>query len=329
MIGVYLNLAIAGFIIALVILFALRKISLKSKLLLSNGGIPLIGGSGIVTAFILTAVPAFFSLRNFSPEAAGILSASLLMYIFGLIDDRKELSVIAKFTVQIIATAILVVFGVRTQIAYIGYIANILITFIWVLGITNAVNHLDVMDGLSAGTSIIISAAFLMMAALNSDTLACIFCSILIGAVSAFLLYNLPPAKIYMGNSGSHLLGFVLSAIALIISYAPLERRAALLAPLLVLGLPIFDTAFLILMRLKQGRSIFKKSQDHLPLRFLKIGYSKRKTLFVMVSMAFLFSLSGVIVSRASNFSATLVTIIVILAAFYVMRKMAQVKVNA
>lgn len=104
-----------------------------------------------------------------------------------------------------------------------------------------------------------------------------------------------------MGNSGSHFLGFLIAGIALAISYAPLHRKIALLSPVVILGLPIFDTAFLILARLLKRKMPFNKSDDHLALRFIAGGYSKKKTLLAMLVLCFLFCLFGVLLSQVSN----------------------------
>jgi UDP-GlcNAc:undecaprenyl-phosphate GlcNAc-1-phosphate transferase len=135
----------------------------------------------------------------------------------------------------------------------------------------------------------------------------------LAGAVFSFLIFNLPPAKIYMGNSGSHFLGFVLAATALIISYAGLERKIALASPLLILGFPIFDTAFLILIRLSKKKLPFQKSNDHLVFRLLASGYSKRSALTAIIILCLFFSLCGVMLIKASNpIAAILITLVVL-----------------
>jgi UDP-GlcNAc:undecaprenyl-phosphate GlcNAc-1-phosphate transferase len=265
--------------------------------------------------------------RSLLQEIKGIIIASFIMLVFGIIDDWRELSILAKFLVQIIATTLMIAFGVRTQIAYIGNLANIIITFIWVLGISNAFNHLDVIDGLASGTAIIVSCAFFIISFLGGDIKNVILVLALSGAIFSFFIYNLPPAKIYMGNSGSHFLGFVLAAIALAISYAPLERKVALLSPLLILGFPIFDTVFLILMRLKQGRSVFKKSNDHLALRFLKMGYSKVKTLKAMLSLCLFFCLCGIVVSQVSNQWGITTIAFVVLVIFVLTKKMGKIQI--
>ncbi|MBU1727300.1 MAG: undecaprenyl/decaprenyl-phosphate alpha-N-acetylglucosaminyl 1-phosphate transferase, partial [Candidatus Omnitrophica bacterium] len=234
------------------------------------------------------------------------------MLIFGLLDDCRELSIIAKFLVQIIATTVLVIFGIRTQIVYIGAPMNILITFIWVIGITNAFNHLDVMDAVAAATAMIVSLAFLVISILNNDLKTALFSLVLFGAVSGFMIFNFPPAKVYMGNSGSHFVGFVLAAMTLVISYAPMERKIALFSPLLILGLPIFDTLFVILMRISKRQLPFRKSADHLPLRFLALGYSKKQSLLFMCLLGVIFALFGIALSRVAN----LLGLIIIVAAF-------------
>jgi len=250
------------------------------------------------------------------------------MLAFGIIDDWRELSIWAKFLVQIIAVGLLAFFGVKTQIVGIGNILNIIVTFIWVLGITNAFNHLDVMDGLAGGAAIIVSAAFFAVSILNADIRSATLLLILTGAVLGFLLYNWPPAKIYMGNAGSHLLGFILAAIALIISYAPLERKIALLSPLLILGLPIFDTTFLILARLINKNLPFKKSNDHIALRLLSLGYTKKKTLCIMLSICLFFCLCGVTVSRAYNALGIVIVILAAVVSLAIGIRMGKIAVN-
>jgi len=130
-----------------------------------------------------------------------------------------------------------------------------------------------------------------------------------------------------MGNSGSHFLGFVLAAIALVISYAPLERKIALFSPLLILGLPIFDTAFLISMRIIKKSLPFKKSNDHLALRFLALGYSRKKTLLIMLTLCLFFSLCGILVSLVSNLSGITIIVFVGLVSLALTKKMSRVSV--
>ncbi len=314
---IFLSTFAAG--VLLTLLF--RKISLSRNILIAKNGVSLAGGIGIAVGFL--AFYYLFSLVLGLKLNIKIILPSFVMLIFGIFDDWRELSVLTKFAVQIASTLILVLLGVTTKIVYIGEPVNLFITFLWVIGITNAFNHLDVLDGLAGGLAVIICAAFSVVSFLGGgfDFSFLFLAFIALG----FLVFNYPPARIYMGNSGSHFLGFILAAIALAISYAPLERKIALFSPLLILGLPIFDTAFLILMRIRQGRSALKKSNDHLALRFLALGYSKKKTLLSMLSLCLFFSLCAILVSQLSNLFGSTIIAFVLLVSLGLARKMSRV----
>lgn len=325
--SLFLVLALSGFLLTLVLINILPKFSLSYNFLVSKG-IPLVGGIGIGLSFLIVALSSFFIYKGPAKEMVGIIVSSSIMLAFGAVDDWRELSIWAKFLVQIIAASLLIFFGVRTQIIKIGEALNVIITFIWVLGITNAFNHLDVMDGVAGGTALIASAAFFVISILNAEIRNAFLSLILAGTILGFLLYNWPPAKVYLGNSGSHFLGFILAAIALAISYAPLERKTALLSPLLILGLPIFDTTFLVLIRVINKSLPFKKSNDHLALRFAVLGYSKKKTLFIMLTLCLFFCLCGVVVSRVPNQWGIGIFVLAALLSLFIGIKMAKTVVN-
>jgi len=307
--------------------FLLKRVSLRKNILISQGT-PLVGGISIGMAFFIASFFTSFFWLKLPYEINGVILGSGIILISGIIDDRRELSIIGKFLIQIIATTVLILFGVRTRIVYIGEALNIIITYVWIIGITNAMNHLDVMDGLAGGVAVIASFFFFSLAYLNNNALVIFFSLSLIGALLGFLIYNLPPAKVYMGNSGSHFLGFVLGSIALIAKYATMERKAALLAPLLILGFPIFDTAFLIWIRISKGKSAFNKSNDHLALRFLKLGFTKRRALLCMGLVALTFSACGFLVSRVPNPVSIVVVILVVLLSLFLAAKMSRVSVD-
>ena len=158
----YLFIILGTFLLSAVSVNIIKKLSLKFNFFISRG-VPVSGGSGISLSFFLVSFYIFCFSHTLSREVSGVLFSSMVMLIFGIIDDWRELSVIAKLIVQIIAVSVLVSFGVRAQIVYIGNFLNILITVIWVLGITNAINHLDVMDGVAAGVAVIVSLAFFVI----------------------------------------------------------------------------------------------------------------------------------------------------------------------
>ena len=307
----YLLIALAAFSAGFILINLFKKLTLHSRVLMSKDT-PLGGGIAIGITFIVVSI---FTLRYygvFSQTIVGVLAASAIMLVFGLMDDLKEMPIVSKFLVQITATVLLIIFGIRTHIVSIGNLANIVITFIWVLAITNGFNHLDIMDGLAGGIAIISSLGFLVISLINQDIAAVLLSLVLAGALFSFLIYNLPPARIYLGNSGSHFLGFILASIAIIISYAPLERKIALLSPILILGFPIFDTAFLVVMRVRKNILPFKKSDDHLSLRLLRNGYPKNKTLILMLFLSVLFVLSGITLSRVPNFCGLTILVLII-----------------
>jgi len=323
----YLFIALISFLSGISFIFLLNKLVLRYQILAPKG-VPLIGGIAIGLSFFVASLLGLFLYNNLSSQALGIMMVSAITLVFGVIDDLRELSIRTKFLVQVVAIILLISFGIKTQIVYFGNLINLLITFIWVLAITNAFNHLDIMDGLAAGTAVIISFAFFATSLLNGDTRTAVLSLALSIATVSFLIYNLPPAKVYMGNSGSHFLGLILATIALAISYAPLERKIALFSPLLILGLPIFDTGFLILMRIKQRRSVFKKSNDHPALRLLKLGYHKNNVLLLMLLLCLYLSFSGVLLSQVSNSLGIAIIFLVIVSCLIITCRLSKVSID-
>ncbi|MFH0826893.1 MAG: MraY family glycosyltransferase [Candidatus Omnitrophota bacterium] len=316
-----------AFLLSLIFINAFKKFSIRNQLFISKG-VSLVGGMGMGLSFTLVSLTGLMLSRSLSRETGGIIVCSLLMLVFGIMDDRHELSIRAKFLLQLIATGLLILLGARTKIVYIGIPLNILITFIWVIGITNAFNHLDVMDGAAGGCAFLISGTFFIIGVFRQDIGSAVLSLSLAGAAFSFFLCNFPPAKVYMGNSGSHFLGFALASIALIISYAPMERKIALMTPLLILGLPIFDTTFLILARSIKKNLPFKKSNDHLVLKFLSLVGSKRKALEYLFVLCLFFCLCGLLVSQVSNFLGGLVVACIVLISLRVALKMLKVSTD-
>lgn len=311
-----------------VFVFLLRKLALRRSGAVA-GEMPLVGGIAIgISLLVYCVLTLIFSSFLILP-LSGILIAAFTMLIFGLIDDRFELSVAAKLFLQIIASILLILGGVRTQMVCLSGMGNLVITMAWILVITNAFNLLDVMDGVAMGVTVIISLSFFAISILNADIVTAAFCLVLAGTTLGCLIYNFPPAKVYLGNSGSHFLGFILAGVALKISYAPMNRKIALFTPLLILGFPIFDTLFLIFMRIKKGRSVFKKSKDHLVLRLLKLGHSKSRALVYILLLTLFFALSGVLVSQVSNFWGIVIITLAMLITIGLTRKAAKVVVDA
>jgi UDP-GlcNAc:undecaprenyl-phosphate GlcNAc-1-phosphate transferase len=225
-----------AFLLTVLLVIVLRRFDPLDK-----DGMPLAGGIAIGIALIVTSMYYWAPAPLMPSQTQGVLIASGVMLLFGFIDDVRELSVVGKLIVQLAAVAILILSGVRTHIVYIGTAFNILITVIWVLGITNAINLLDVMDGLAGSVALMVSLAFCVIASINGDTANVMLACGIAAAVSGFLIFNLPPARLYMGNAGSQFLGFIFASMAISIHYASLEAKLALMAPILILGFPIFQ----------------------------------------------------------------------------------------
>lgn len=302
-------------------------LSLKRKVI-NKEGIPFLGSLPIcLAAFNSITIFNFFSNRQVDLQY--IFIAAALILILGLFDDFKNLSPFLKIFAQLIITIIFIrLTNIKIQIVFIPSFLNIILTIIWFLAITNAFNLLDIMDGLSGGLAIIISLAFFVASVLTNNFAMAILSVALAGSLLAFLRYNLAPAKIYMGNAGSLFIGFILAAISLSISYAPLGREVALITPLIILGLPIYDTGFVVLMRLMKGKSPVLKSNDHFALRLLALGYSKKEVLILMYSFASFFAICAISLSRLSNLAGLIVITILICTSFIIGKRIAGVKIT-
>ena len=284
----YLPIFLAGFL-PVYLLTALLAKSFRKHAVMMSAGVPMSGG----TAMALTLLAALAVWRF--PLGAGLFVGAALITVMGILDDVRELSVRAKFLFQAAAAAALIAGGIRTHIYFLGDWLNLLVSFLWIVGITNSFNLLDISDGLAGGIALSVCAGFLTISLVNGDAVSSALICVFSGCIVGFLPHNLPPARAYMGNTGSHLIGFFLSAVALNVSYAPApEYSLALASPLVILGFPIADTVFVILLRITNGRSAVAKSKDHLALRMLCAGYSKTRMLASMVLASLFFALCGV-----------------------------------
>lgn len=273
-----------------------------------------LGGIAIFAAFLIGITAAIIFIEGMAASMfLGLILSSSLVLILGFIDDINDLRPSVKIIGETLAIGILIWFGFVTKISFLPAWANIIVTILWVLFITNAFNLLDIMDGLASGLIIIISLTLLFIAFINQDIFSAIILIALIGAHLGFLKYNYPPAKIYMGDSGSLASGFILAVIAINISYAPLERPVALITPLVALSLPIYDTLFLIIMRVRKKKPIFNKTNDHFALRLTTMGYSVRKSAWIMYVFSLFLAIAALIIAFSSNVTGLVMLAIVIL----------------
>lgn len=284
--------------------------------------IPKLGGLAIYLGFIIALTLKKGPITK--PET-GILLGSLIIVIGGFIDDLLDLKPWQKLIFQIAGACTLIAFGIKISMitnpisnsnSYIkiGSILGIISTLIWVVGITNAFNLIDGLDGLAAGIGIISSSTMALIAFLNGQGRieAQVLSLILAGAVLGFLPYNFNPASIFMSDVGSQLIGFLLAAISL--EGAIKSASAVVIAvPILAFGLPIYDTIFAIIRRKLNGKPIMQADKGHLHHRLLAMGLSQKQAVVIMYLISAVLGLMSVIVMQLANTKAYTVLAIVIL----------------
>jgi UDP-GlcNAc:undecaprenyl-phosphate/decaprenyl-phosphate GlcNAc-1-phosphate transferase len=321
----YLIVFTAALISGMLFTSLLSSISSRYKILKTKN-IPLVGGLGIGLAFVFSSGLSILTFNLPLAKMLAVVGAAMFMLFFGVIDDLKELSVVQKFLAQSFCATLLISFGVKTDIMYFGFWGNILITFIWIVGMTNAFNLLDIVDGLAAGTTLIVSSAFLLIGFLGQDLNVQILSLILCAVSGGFLIFNFPPAKVYLGNSGSHFFGLLLASVALITHYASMENTFALLSPVMILGLPIMDTILLIIFRIIKRKAPFKKSRDHVALKIGALGASPLVTILAMYLLCFIFAGCGVILTRVNNLLAEVIILSVFLFSIGIFMKLVKIE---
>jgi len=233
-------------------------------------------------------------------EICMILGGGAVLVIVGLIDDKRGLSSITKLAIQIIIAVIAVAAGIRLT-SFIGNnIFSWTLTVLWIVGITNSFNLLDNMDGLSGGVAAIICAILITIALQSSPPQIFIaaFLAVLMGALLGFLVFNLPPATIFMGDCGSLFVGFLLSIVSIRFTYIwpdlpTAKKLIPLLVPILVFAVPIYDTASVVLIRILEGRHPFKADRKHFSHRLVDLGMSKSGALLTIYLVTFAIGISA------------------------------------
>lgn len=277
---------------------------------------PLMGGLAIYIAIIIVSL-------IFLPKDKTLLSILIggtIIVISGIIDDIKGLSPRMKFAFQIGAAVVLILGDVKidaltnpfSRTSYLiplnGF--SIPLTIFWVVGITNTLNLIDGLDGLAAGVAMIASLSFLFVANKFGYTSVMIMSSIVAGSCLGFLPYNFNPAKIFMGDTGALFLGFMLAALS-IEGVMKSVATIAVVVPIIILGVPIFDTTFAIFRRLLNGKSIAEADKGHLHHRLLKMGFSQKKTVIILYSISAVFGLCAMLIAKANSKRAVVLSMIV------------------
>ncbi len=286
---------------------------------------PRMGGLAIFLGF-------FFSVLLFAPQSSknvSMLIGALIIVTLGALDDIYDIPALYKLVIQFVAAAIAVAGG--NQIHFfsrlmamdgghwqLGVLATPA-TLLWIVLITNAVNLIDGLDGLAAGVSTISCVTLVIIALVYSNPGVAIITSALAGGCIGFLPYNRPPAKIFMGDTGSTLLGYIM-AIASIQGLFKFYAIISFVIPFFMLGVPIFDTCFAVIRRLRNGESPFKADREHVHYRLMDMGFSKKQTVAVLYGISAILGLTAV-VTAASGLSRGLILLVVLSLAVVAMGK--------
>lgn len=258
---------------------------------------PLLGGLAIYGAFMI----ALLLFRNWPQhilELGAILSGATWLALVGLVDDRKGLSPWTKFPAQFLAAGVVIAAGIHIDLFNVPLLDGAL-TFLWIVGITNAINFLDNMDGLAAGVSAIAAAFLFILAASQGQELVSTLAAALCGSAVGFLIYNFNPATTFMGDMGSLVLGFVLSVLGIKLHFFGQSLQVSWMIPILVLGLPVFDTSLVMFTRLREKRSLVKGTTDHTSHRLVRMGLSHRLAVLNLYTACVLLGLAALVISQA------------------------------
>jgi UDP-GlcNAc:undecaprenyl-phosphate GlcNAc-1-phosphate transferase len=276
--------------------------------------VPLMGGIAIYGAFILALI--FFGDRRYVNEVVGIFVGASLVSLMGIIDDRRGLGSYIKLAGQILAAGILIFSGVQIQL--FGTALDLVLTMLWVVGITNAFNLLDNMNGLSGGIAMIAAVFFTLLAAMSNQYLVGALAGALAGASAGFLIYNWNPAYIFMGDTGSLFLGFLLSAVAIKLRFPSNIVSVTWLIPVLVLAVPIFDTSLVFVSRLRRGQNpLTTPGKDHLSHRLARLTNSRREAVLICYLIAGAVGLASVYLTEATTTEAAFIGSAILLVALY------------
>ena len=298
--------------------------------------VPRIGGLGIYAGFMaaIIFVAIKFGLNDeMIKETVGLIVSGSLIVALGLLDDYKNLPAKVKLLGQICAAAVLVlIFDVRIDFVtdpfgdyiYLEWFA-IPATMFWLVGLTNTVNLIDGLDGLAAGVAAIASFTILLIALEQNFILVAVLTAALAGAAVGFLKYNFHPAKIFMGDTGSMFLGFMLAGIS-VTGAVKSVATIALIVPIFALGLPILDTTFAIVRRVRGGVPIFKPDKGHLHHRLLSVGFTQCQAVLLMYVISALFGLSAIALTAVSCQIAVLILAVVVVAIIYGVKKLGVIR---
>lgn len=303
------------------------------------GFIPRLGGTGIIAGFAISLVIAYlFAVvppSSISISLPLVVLAALLIILLGVYDDIYGVGSLGKLIVQFAASGLVVYAELRLDYLSLPFIGSLSLgmlavplTFLWLIGVTNAINLLDGLDGLAAGVAAIVSASFFAIAVVNNDPLVMLTTASLFFACIGFLRYNFHPASIFMGDTGSLFLGFILACISLRVLQYPSEeiRQASLLVVVVTLAVPIVDTSVAFFRRLRKGMHPLKPDKEHIHHRLMDLGLTHRQTVVAIYAISVFNGVVAFLLARLENFYSAILLIVVFSSIFFGIRRLGYVE---
>lgn len=273
--------------------------------------IPYLGGAAIYASAIFTML--IFS--DLDKTAVSIMVGGTVIFVIGLIDDIKDISPKLKLAGQIIAAMIAVYGGAKINyitnpipgynVIYLEHFATP-ISILWIVGITNTINLVDGLDGLASGVAAISASTMMFMASISGFDYILLECAVIAGSSLGFLPYNFNPAKIFMGDTGALFLGYMLAVIS-ILGFLKTVTLAAIIIMVLVLGIPLFDTFFAIVRRIRNKKPIMEADRGHVHHRLLAKGFTQRQTVLILYIVSILFGAAAIFFSDSEPLEGSLV----------------------
>jgi UDP-GlcNAc:undecaprenyl-phosphate GlcNAc-1-phosphate transferase len=335
----YLLLFFISFFLSVFLTFLSGKIAkrtgiiaLPSERKIHKKPTPLLGGIGIFSSFFLVItsgiifvnfgiVPEFIKnyiegIYSVLPKLLSILLCGIIVIFFGLLDDSYELNPFQKLFFQFITGTIVFISGIKITFFISNILLSYLITCFWIILMMNCFNLLDNMDGLSSGIAIITGIILFIFALEMGQLFIATILSVFLGSVCGFLFHNFPPAKIFMGESGSSFLGYFLGTVSILLTYYKYDESKTFLPifiPLIVFSVPFFDTFSVIIIRKKRGYSIFKADKNHLSHRLVSIGMTQKQAVLFIYLLTLTTGINALILKNLNIYGGIEILIEVIL----------------
>lgn len=321
----FISLAISclGTIVAKKLAPFVNAIDKPNQIKIHSEPTPRLGGLAIYMAFLVSIILIYYfyersGLVFFKNKITGIFLGATIVFIAGFIDDIKNMKALSKLIIQGIAALILFFYGIRMNLFPNLYI-SIIFTVIYVVGAYSAMDMIDGLDGLAAGITAICSIFFLIVFSQYGNEFGIFLSLILIGSSLGFLRHNFYPAKIFMGDGGSMLLGFLLATLMIVFTNQP-YNFIQFIIPILILGVPILDNFLTFLYRYRQGRSFLVGDLNHLYNRIMNCGFSHKNTVLIMYLVSIIFGLNAMLFTINVNVGWVFLIILGI-GLFYIIRK--------